>query len=118
MTRFLSTLAVLVVAVIAATVSYTHIETLALVHGQTETAARLLPLSVDGLILAASLVLLQAAGNKQQAPALSRFALWLGIGARWPRTSPTASRTGPSARSCRRGRAWRSCSRRRSSWGR
>jgi Protein of unknown function (DUF2637) len=80
-TRFLSTPAVLLVAVIAAVISYTHIETLALVHGQTETAARLLPLSVDGLILAASLVLLQAARNGQQAPALPRFALWLGIGA-------------------------------------
>ena len=44
-------------------------------------AARLLPLSVDGLILAASLVLLHEARNDRAAPALARFMLWLGIGA-------------------------------------
>ena len=81
MTRFVTALAVLAVAVIAAIVSYSHVYDLGIAHGQSGTAARLLPLSVDGLILAASLVLLQAARNKQQAPALARFALWLGIGA-------------------------------------
>lgn len=50
-------------------------------HGQDGTAARLLPLSVDGLILAASLVLLHEARNDRDAPALARFMLWLGIGA-------------------------------------
>ena len=45
------------------------------------TAARLLPLSVDGLILAASLVLLHEARNDRDAPALARFMLWLGISA-------------------------------------
>ena len=79
--RFVTALAVLTVAVIAAIVSYSHVYDLGRAHGQSGTAARLLPLSVDGLILAASLVLLQAARNKQQAPALPRFALWAGIGA-------------------------------------
>ena len=51
------------------------------VHGQDGTAARLLPLSVDGLILAASLVLLHEARNGRDAPGLARFMLWLGIGA-------------------------------------
>jgi hypothetical protein len=39
----------------AAVVSYSHSYGLGRVHGQDGTAARLLPLSVDGLILAASL---------------------------------------------------------------
>jgi len=50
-------------------------------HGQDGTAARLLPLSVDGLILAASLVLLHEARNDRDAPRLARFMLWLGIAA-------------------------------------
>jgi hypothetical protein len=79
--RFVTASAVLAVAVIAAIVSYSHVYDLGIAHGQSGTAARLLPLSVDGLILAASLVLLQAARNAHQAPALPRFALWLGIGA-------------------------------------
>jgi hypothetical protein len=52
-----------------------------LTHGQGGTAARLLPLSVDGLILAASLVLLHEARHDRDAPALARLMLWLGIGA-------------------------------------
>jgi hypothetical protein len=36
---------------------------------------------VDGLILAASLVLLHEARNDRDAPGLARFMLWLGIGA-------------------------------------
>jgi hypothetical protein len=43
------------VAAFAAVVPYSHIYGLGRVHGQDGTAARLLPLSVDGLILAASL---------------------------------------------------------------
>ena len=42
------------VAAFAAVVSYSHIYGLGRVHGQDGTAARLLPLSVDGLILAAA----------------------------------------------------------------
>ena len=62
-------------------VSYSHIYGLGRAHGQDGTAARLLPLSVDGLILAASLVLLHEARNDRDAPRLARFMLWLGIGA-------------------------------------
>jgi hypothetical protein len=69
------------VAAFAAVVSYSHIYGLGRVHGQDGTAARLLPLSVDGLILAASLVLLHEARNGRDAPALARFMLWLGISA-------------------------------------
>lgn len=71
---------VVTVAAFAAIVSYSHIYELGRVHGQSGTAARLLPLSVDGLILAASLVLLHEARNRRGSPPLARFALWLGIG--------------------------------------
>ena len=69
------------VAAFAAVVSYSHIYGLGRAHGQDGTAARLLPLSVDGLILASSLVLLHEARNGRDAPGLARFMLWLGIAA-------------------------------------
>lgn len=69
------------VAGFAAVVSYSHIYGLGRTHGQDGTAARLLPLSVDGLILSASLVLLHEARNGRDAPGLARLMLWLGIGA-------------------------------------
>lgn len=46
------------VAVVAGIVSYSHVEGLALVTGESLTDARLLPLAVDGLIVAGSVVLL------------------------------------------------------------
>lgn len=72
---------VLAVAAFAAIVSYSHIYDLGHAHGQSGTAARLLPLSVDGLILAASLVMLQQARNNQSAPALARVMLGFGVAA-------------------------------------
>jgi hypothetical protein len=56
------------VAAFAAVVSYSHIYGLGRAHGQDGTAARLLPLSVDGLILAASLVLLHEAPDRHLLP--------------------------------------------------
>src|ERR1700751_1278526 len=47
--RSATALVVAAVAAFAAVVSYTHIYGLARAHGQTGAAARLLPLSVDGL---------------------------------------------------------------------
>ena len=79
--RFATAAVVCAVAAFAAVVSYSHIYGLGRAHGQDGTAARLLPLSVDGLILAASLVLLHEARNGRDAPRLARFMLWLGIGA-------------------------------------
>jgi Protein of unknown function (DUF2637) len=52
--------AVLVVAAIAAVVSFVHIEHLAVMNGQTSVAAILLPLSIDDTV-AASLFMLRAA---------------------------------------------------------
>jgi hypothetical protein len=73
--------AVCAVAALAAVVSYSHIYGLGRAHGQDSTAARLLPLSVDGLILAASLVLLHEARNGRDVPPLARLMLWPGIAA-------------------------------------
>jgi hypothetical protein len=79
--RFATAAVVCAVAAFAAVVSYSHIYGLGRAHGQDCTTARLLPLSVHGLILAASLVLLHEARNGRDAPRLARFMLWLGIGA-------------------------------------
>jgi hypothetical protein len=81
MIRTATAFVVCAVAGFAAVVSYTHIYDLGRAHGQGGMPARLLPLSVDGLILAASLVLLHEARNGRGAPRLARVMLWLGIGA-------------------------------------
>lgn len=74
---------VAVVAVDAAIVSYSHIYDLATgaAGSGTETGVqpRLLPLSIDGVIAEASLVLLYAARHKLKAPRLARCMLLLGI---------------------------------------
>jgi hypothetical protein len=72
---------VLAVAAFAAVVSYSHIYDLGRAHGQAGVAARLLPLSVDGLILAASLVMLLEARGGRTGPVLARVMLGLGVAA-------------------------------------
>lgn len=67
------------VASFAAVVSYNHIYALARLHGETGVEARLLPLSVDGVIAEASLVMLSAARRGQAPSRLARFMLWGGI---------------------------------------
>ena len=79
--RVLAAIVVLAVAAFAAVVSYSHIFELGRHHGQDGTAARLLPLSVDGLIAAASLVMLHAARRSQSVPSLARAMLALGVAA-------------------------------------
>ena len=73
--RFGGATAVLAVATIAAVVSFIHIQHLAWTHGQTELAAVLLPLSIDGTVAAASLVLLRAARDRITAPWLAQVML-------------------------------------------
>ncbi|MBF8186956.1 DUF2637 domain-containing protein [Nonomuraea sp. K274] len=55
-----TTVSVLLVAVIAAVDSYRHMHELVLKHGEDQWAAALIPLSVDGTIIAASMSLLLA----------------------------------------------------------
>lgn len=78
---WLSAAAVLIVAGIAAVVSYIHIQTLAVTHGQDQLAAALLPLSVDGTVAAASLQMLRAARAGRKADWLQQVMLWLGVAA-------------------------------------
>ncbi len=77
--RWLTSGAVLLVAAIAAIVSFVHIEHLAVTHGQTRLAAGLLPLSIDGTVAAASLVMLRAARAGLGTPLLARFMLALAV---------------------------------------
>jgi len=56
--RFATVAAVLTVAGIAAVVSYRHMRGVALDHGEDPIAAAIIPISVDGLIVAASMALL------------------------------------------------------------
>jgi hypothetical protein len=69
------------VAAFAAVQSFSHIYWLGATHGQDRLDSALLPLSVDGLIVASSLVLLHGARSRIGAPRLAYLSLWLGIGA-------------------------------------
>jgi hypothetical protein len=73
--------AVLLVAAIAALVSFVHIRDLAMDYGQTPLAAWLLPVSIDGTVVVASLAMLRAARIKIRTPRLARGMLGLGVGA-------------------------------------
>jgi hypothetical protein len=78
--RWLTAAAVLVVASIAAVVSFIHIEHLAATNGQDALTAILLPISVDGTVAVASLTMLWAArANVVPAPRLARVMLVLGV---------------------------------------
>jgi Protein of unknown function (DUF2637) len=58
--RITTALAVAAVAAVAAVISYQHAYELVTTHGETGLTARLLPFTVDGLILAASVLILDA----------------------------------------------------------
>ena len=73
--------AVLGVAVVAAVASYEHAYDLVRAHGESGWSARMVPLTVDGLIYASSMVMLDSARRKTQVPALARWLLGLGIAA-------------------------------------
>lgn len=77
--RVLTGLAVLAVAVIAAAVSFAHIESLRLAHGYTRMTARLLPLSVEGAHGGVVHDLATEARAQRPASRLARFGLVLGI---------------------------------------
>jgi hypothetical protein len=67
------------VAAVAAVISYCHAYELVSAHGEAGLTARLLPFTVDGLILAASMLILDASRRGQLAPPLARWFLGTGI---------------------------------------
>lgn len=73
------TFVVSAVILFAAIVSYSHIHGLATAHLEDTVQSHLLPLSIDGVIAEASLVLLFAARHKLDTPWLARAMLWTGI---------------------------------------
>lgn len=77
--RWSTALVVLGVAVVAAVVSYQHGYEVVRSHGETGSTARLVPLTVDGLIYASSMVLLHSARRDLPVPALARWLLGVGI---------------------------------------
>lgn len=79
--RWSTALAVLGVAAVAAVASYEHAYDLVRAHGETGWTARMVPLTVDGLIYASSMVMLDSARRKTTVPALARWLLGLGIAA-------------------------------------
>jgi hypothetical protein len=79
--RWSTVTAVTGVALVAAIVSYRHAYAVVSSHGETGLVARLYPLTIDGLIYAASMALLDAARRGTKAPSLARWLLGVGIAA-------------------------------------
>src|SRR5712692_6822858 len=77
--RLTTALAVATVAAIAAVISYRHAYELVSAHGEAGVTARLVPLTVDGLILAASMLILDASRRNHPVPPLARWCLGTGI---------------------------------------
>jgi hypothetical protein len=73
--------AVLGVAAVAAVASYERAYDLVRAHGESGWTARTVPLTVDGLIYASSMMMLDSARRKTPVPALARWLLGLGIAA-------------------------------------
>jgi hypothetical protein len=59
---------VVVVAAVAAVTSYEHAHDLVRAHGESGWAAHMVPLTVDGLIYASSMVMLDSARRKAPVP--------------------------------------------------
>ena len=77
--RITTALAVVAVAVVAAVISYQHASELVRSHGESGVTARLLPFTVDGLIWAASMAVLDASRRSQPVPRLAAWSLGTGI---------------------------------------
>lgn len=79
--RWTAVAAVLAVAAVAGWVSYRHAVAVVTVHGEPGTVGRWYPVTIDGLIVASSMVLLDAARHRESAPRLAWWLLAAGIGA-------------------------------------
>ena len=77
--RITTALAVAAVAGVAAIISYQHAYELVRSHGESGATARLAPFTVDGLIWAASMVMLDASRRSQRVPRLAGWSLAVGI---------------------------------------
>jgi hypothetical protein len=77
--RITTALAVVAVAGVAAIISYQHAYELVTSHGETGLTAHLLPFTVDGLIWAASMVVLDASRRHHPVPPLAKWSLAVGI---------------------------------------
>jgi hypothetical protein len=64
---------------VAAIASYEHAYDLVRLHGEAGWTARLIPLTVDGLIYAGSMMMLDCARRKASVPALARWLFGMGI---------------------------------------
>ncbi len=67
------------VAAVAAVISYRHAYELVSTHGETGLTARLMPFTVDGLIVAASMLILDGNRRGRPVPALAHWCLAAGI---------------------------------------
>ena len=81
LTRWTAVAAVLAVAAVAAWISYRHAVEVVSAHGEPGTVGHWYPVVIDGLIIAASMVLLDAARHREDAPRLAWWLLAAGIGA-------------------------------------
>jgi len=77
--RITTAIAVVIVATVAAVISYRRAYELVRMNGESGTTARLVPFTVDGLIWAASMVILDASRRRQSIPALAKWSLGVGI---------------------------------------
>jgi hypothetical protein len=86
--RITTALAVVAVAGVAAIISYQHAYELVTSHGETGVTAHLLPFTVDGLIWAASMVVLDASRRNHPYHSWPSGALlsasWLPSAPTWP----------------------------------
>src|SRR5215471_13765631 len=73
--KWSTALAVLGVAAVAAVASYEHAYDLVRAHGESGWTARMVPLTVDGLIYASSMVMLDSARRQTPVPACELTAL-------------------------------------------
>jgi hypothetical protein len=77
--RITTALAVVAVAGVAAIISYHHAYELVTTHGETGLTAHLLPFTVDGLIWAASMVVLDASRRNHPVPRMAKWSMAVGI---------------------------------------
>ena len=66
---------VLAVAAVAGWISYRHAVQVVTAHGEPGSVGHWYPVVIDGLIVGASMVLLDAARHKESAPPLARWLL-------------------------------------------